>query len=631
MREERHSLYDSAGSAAVTLRLRLLQTTDVHSNLLAHDYFTGREMQAHGLVRAATLIHQLRAQTPNCLLFDNGDFLQGTPLSDLIELSDLAAGEVHPAILAMNALGYDAATLGNHEFNFGLEWLEQALAAATFPVTCANLLSLDAKGPGETLFAPYLLLDRQFKDMTGHRHRLRIGVIGLTPPQVTTWDRHHLAGRVQSLDILETVRHHLPRMRAQGADLVIALAHSGIAPGPAAPMMENATLALGAIAGVDAILAGHTHEVFPSAHFADVAGISLAEGRLHGTPAVMAGSRGSHVGVLDLDLLHGAGGWRVSSARAEARPIEPKAPVDANLTRLLAPAHARAVRRTARVLGQTARPLHSYLALAAPSTATLLVSRAKTRAVERLLGGTSDAVHPVLAASAPFKTGGRGGPQYYTDVPPGPICLGHAADLYSFPNLLCAVRLTGAELRDWLERAAVVFNRITPGSRQQPLIDMSIPAHHFDMIDGLDYQIDVTQPARFDEAGNLADADAWRIRNLRFDGAPLDDSRIFILATNSYRAHGGGPFPATRADRILDLGSTLMRDVVADYIMDIGVAEGTTDPGRPHWSFRTVPETTVIYQTGPGLRRYPEEIAALGARDLGDSDAGFLRLELPLG
>ncbi len=632
MREEIHSSTDRAGAAAVTLRLRLLQTTDVHSNLLAHDYYTNRDVADYGLTRAAALIRRLRAEMPNALLFDSGDFLQGTPLSDLITLGDLSAGEVHPTILAMNALGYDAASLGNHEFNFGLDWLKAALAPAEFPVTCANLLAIDGTAASEPMFAPYLLLDRQLMDTQGRRHTLRIGVIGFIPPQVTTWDRHHLNGRAVSRDIPETARLYAPRMRAAGADLVIALTHSGITASPAEPLMENAALTLGTVSGIDAILAGHTHEVFPSPEFNAVRGACPVEGRLNGTPAVMAGARASHIGVLDLDLTRKRQGWRVTSAKAEAIPVDPGSPPDRDLTDLLQSAHTRTIRRTSRPLGKTDVPLHSYLDLAAPSAAMMLIDRAKVAVVEELLKATDEAGIPVLAASAPFKTGGRGGPAYYTDIPPGDLCLRHAADLYSFPNLLCAVRVAGRELRDWLERAAVIFNRIKPGLPGQCLIGKSLPGHHFDVIAGLDYEIDVSQPARFDRTGKRAHPDARRIRNLRFRGESVGDDQVFILATNSYRAQGGGPFAAVPADRFLPVGNRLIRDVLADHISRL---EKVSEPGSTErqggWAFARLPDTSVIYETGPGLRQYPDEVKAIGARDLGRSDTGFLRIELPLG
>ena len=588
------------------LHLRILETTDVHANLLAFDYFANRPVEDYGLARTATLIRQARAENANCLLFDNGDFLQGTPVSDLTAAPGSGWTGPHPVIAAMNHLGYDAAGLGNHEFNFGLDWLQEVLGQARFPITCANIARLSADQAATPLCAPWLLLPQRLTDESGGAHELTIGVFGLVPPQITTWDRFHLNGRVESHDMVDTARQLAPQLRADGADLVIALAHTGLDTGAARPMMENAACTLARVPGIDAVLAGHNHQTYP-------------ETPTDTAPAlVMAGSRGAHLGVLDLELTRDHGGWHVTRSRAEARPVArtgaPATPPDPGLNRLLAPVHARTLTLTQEPLGRTPIPLHSYLALAANSAAIQLVTRAQRLAVEAALQTGPDSGIPVLAASAAFKTGGRGGPRHYTDVPPGPLCLRHTADLYSFPNHLSALRMTGAGLRDWLERAAIVFNTIRPGRSGQMLCNADVPGHDFDVIDGLSYTIDLgTGPGR--------------IRNLTHAGRAVRDDDRFILATNSYRAAGGGPYPMARPEQIAHTDTRAIRDILAQSLRD-----GTVAPAAaaPVWHFAPMPGTRALLTTGPGLRYYAEEITRLGACDLGEDDSGFLRLSLPL-
>ena len=451
------------------VQVRLLETTDVHSNLLPFDYYADSCETSFGLARTANLIKEARAQAPNCLLLDNGDFLQGTPLSDLTAQPDNGWTGPHPAITAMNYLGYDAAGIGNHEFNFGLDWLQEALAGADFPVTCANAVIEQGETvtEDETLLPPFLILDRQVTDNRGGRHDLRIGVIALLPPQITTWDHFHLKNRLSARDVIEAARAWVSRIRDAGADIVIALAHSGIDGHDHYPMKENVALALGQLPGIDAILAGHTHEVFPGPEAPDIAGADCRQGTLNGKPAVMAGFRGSHLGVLDLYLQQDASGWTVATHRSEARPVAEAGadpvPADEDLKQLLFPAHRHTLDLIRKPLGKTAIPLHSYLALVRNDPATQLVARAQASALRRMVEGSADAELPLLSANAPFKTGGRGGPKYYTDVPAGDFRLRNAADLYAFPNTLCALRVTGAQVRDWLERAAACFNQITPG------------------------------------------------------------------------------------------------------------------------------------------------------------------------
>jgi 2',3'-cyclic-nucleotide 2'-phosphodiesterase/3'-nucleotidase len=615
------------GKPETVLRLRLLETTDVHVNLTPFDYFTNTPVKAYGLTRTATLIHDARSDCRNSLLLDNGDFLQGTPISDLLARRDSSQTSPHPAIRAMNALGYDAAGLGNHEFNFGLEWLKATLSYADFPITCANLECLQSDQP---LFAPFILLNRALQDEEGKEHDICIGITSLVPPQTTMWDQHHLAGRVQGLDIIETAQRIVPQMRAEGADLVIVLAHSGIVTGPPRPMMENAALQLGNLPGIDGILAGHTHEVFPGPAFEGIEGVSSCEGTLNGTPAVMAGARGSHLGVLDLELRRNeTEGWRVVASRSIARALTHDTVENTELREILEPTHTATVALASEHLGVTPAPLNSYLALVRPCPAITLITQAKIRAVKQLVEGTSEADLPVLAAAASFKTGGRAGPFHYTDIPAGPLCLRHAADLYSFPNLLCVLRLSGADLRDWLERAAVAFNRISPHEKGQFLCNRSVPGHQYDVVDGLSYEIDLSAPPRYDLAGRLLHSGAGRIRKVMFQGAPLDYEQVFLLATNNYRMSGAGPYAPARPDQLVHISTQLLRDVVADHILS-GAALTNQANHETGWSFAPLPGTEVLFDTGPGLRNHPDQIAAIGARDLGDTKAGFMRLAIPL-
>ncbi|HSF65336.1 MAG TPA: metallophosphoesterase, partial [Paracoccaceae bacterium] len=374
-----------------SVHLRLLATTDLHVHLVAWDYFAGRLTPDMGLERTARLIAAARAEAPNCLLVDNGDFLQGSPLGDhAARRGRLPPGTLHPAIAAMNALRYDAAALGNHEFDYGLDYLGQALAGAAFPVLCANLVRRRAADPAGDLplVPPCVILQRPVVDMTGHAHQLRIGLIGLAPPQTVDWDGAHLHGRIEARDILQTARAWLPRLRAEGADIVVALAHTGIGQPDPPGGAENAAAALALMPGIDAVVAGHDHLVFPSARFADLPGVDPARGTIGGTPIVMAGYGGSHLGVIDLALTPVGTGWRVTDARAEARAV-----AAVTLPRRGDPAvrcavdgdHRATIRRLRRRVGSTATPLHSFFALVADCPSLRLVCDAQAEHVRAAL------------------------------------------------------------------------------------------------------------------------------------------------------------------------------------------------------------------------------------------------------
>ena len=588
-----------------------------------------------GLARTASLIRTARRQAANCLLFDNGDFLQGTPLSDITARPASGWTGRHPVIEVMNRLRYDAVNLGNHEFNFGIEALQETLSEATFPTLSANAVRQLADDPADdvTLLPGRIILKRTVTDSAGRRHRLRIGVIGLLPPQITTWDQFHLSGRLLSRDIVEAARAHVPRLRAGGADLVIALAHTGIESDEWVSGMENAALALAGVPGIDAILAGHSHEVFPVTETERARGIDHAAGCLAGVPTVMAGQRGSHLGVLDLCLQRQKDGrWIVQAHKSEARPVSagPKRPpvdTDPTVSALVAPAHNATLNLTHKTVGRTQIALHSYLAQIQPDATSQIAAAAQSWALHDEISDLPDTGQPILSASAPFKGGGRAGPSHYTEVSPGPISVRNVADLYPFPNTLCAVHLTGAELEDWLERAASCFHRIVPGRRGQPLWNPAFPSHAFDTITGLCYEINLTEPPRYDPRGQRRPAGGKRIVNLTLDGNPLDPTDRFVVATNNYRAFGGGPYAHPGPARV-SVSHTLVQELMARYLATRTISNADV---KPNWRFVKLPVgTTAIFESGPGLRRFPEDIRRFGLRDLGDTDQGFARFELPL-
>ncbi|MDP5307224.1 bifunctional 2',3'-cyclic-nucleotide 2'-phosphodiesterase/3'-nucleotidase [Paracoccus spongiarum] len=607
------------------LGLRILATTDMHMNVLPYNYFTGRPCDRVGLARTASLVEIRRAEVRNALLLDNGDFLQGTPLGDLA-----AAGigrelrRIHPAIAAMNAMGYDAAALGNHDFNFGLSFLRAVTARAGFPFLAANLRV--RRGPS---FRRHVILRREMIDWHGRRVEVAVGIVGFLPPRTAEWDRD-LSDQLACDDILETARRVIPEMRAEGAQIVIALAHSGIGRAEPRPGLENAAAALAAIPGIDAVVAGHTHEVFPGPDFPAAPGIDPVAGTLAGKPAVMPGFGGSHLGVIDLQLRpDGAGGWRVAAASARAESVDAALPSLAQVARPVLGAHRETLRHLRRRVGRSATALNSYFSVIGDDPGLRLVNMAQRWHVRQRLKGSPWEGYPVLSASAPFRAGGRGGPQHYTDVPPGPLSLRNLADLYFFPNRICAIRLSGAQLADWLERSASLFRRVAPGSTDSPLIDPAFPCYNFDVVDGITWQVDLSAPARFAPDGRLLAPQSRRIRELRWQGRPVGAEDIFVLATNSYRLAGCGLFSPLVADNELALKTDdLTRDVLRHYIRR---RRSVAIDAPPHWRFVPMPGTSALFNSGPGglahLDRVAERHKARIEYD-GAAEGGFARFRL---
>lgn len=628
----------SANAATNQAHLRIMETTDLHVHVFPYDYYADKPRDTVGLARTASLIEGIRDEASNSLLIDNGDFLQGNPMGDYIAYErGMKDGDMHPVIAAMNTLGFDASTLGNHEFNYGLDFLMKALAGADFPVVNANVALELGSDPtrDKTLIPPYVILDHTITDGAGAEQPIKVGLIGFTPPQVMNWDRRHLEGKVQARDILETAKAYIPQMKEQGADIIVVLSHSGIGAADASDGMENAAVPLAGLDGVDAILTGHSHLVFPSPGYADFAGADVDAGTLMGTPATMGGFWGSHMGLIDLLIEKDGNEWRVVSAVSEARPISKRnedrsttALVESDETVLASvqAEHDETLAYVRRAVGKTDAPLHSYFALVADDPSVQIVSIAQLWYIEQMMKGTEHEGLPILSAAAPFKAGGRGGPEYFTDVPKGDVAIKNVSDLYLYPNTARAVRVTGREVKDWLERSAGIFNQVSPGAQDVVLLNPEFPSYNFDVIDGVEYQIDLSQPSKFDPKGVLMDENANRIVKLTYNGAPLDMDAEFIIATNNYRAGGGGSFPGASAETTVFEGPDTNRDVIVRYIVEKGTISPRADS---NWSFAPMEGTTVLFDTGPAASAYLDQVD-INIEEAGEGPDGFTRFRIAL-
>ncbi|MEI4487083.1 bifunctional 2',3'-cyclic-nucleotide 2'-phosphodiesterase/3'-nucleotidase [Frigidibacter sp. MR17.14] len=642
----------SAGAAAVLhpfsaraqggqAHLRILATTDLHCHVQPYDYYADAPSDTLGLARTATILEKLRSEATNSITVDNGDYLQGNPMGDWAAAEGMAPeGAVHPVMQGMNAVGYDAGTLGNHEFNYGVPFLEKVNAGAGFPIVCANFArSLGATPLEDELWAePYVILEKQVTDGTGAEVALRIGVIGFVPPQIMHWDRANLEGKFEMRDIVEAARAWVPRLRERGADIVVALCHSGIDTAPYEAGMENAAYHLAQVPGIDALVTGHAHSTWPSKDY-EGEGMEQGTGKIHGVPAVMAGFWGSHLGIIDILMEHdGQGGWEVTAGEASLRPIYERG--EDRKVKALTTDYAPAIEATAAAhqatlgyvraeVGKTDAPLYSYFALVADDPSVQIVSLAQSWYIAQQMKGTAHEGLPILSAAAPFKAGGRGGPDYYTDVPAGPVAIKNVADLYLYPNTVRAVRITGAQVKDWLERSAGAFLQIEPGKADQPLLDPAFRSYNFDVIDGVSYRIDVTQPSRFDADGAELNPGANRIVDLTFEGKPIDPAQEFIVATNNYRASGGGKFPGADGSTVVFEAPDTNRDVIVRYVQ----AEGTIKPAADqNWALAKADGATVTFASGPGAAAYLEAVQARGVaiEAAGAAEEGFALYRLTL-
>ncbi|EOV9631024.1 bifunctional 2',3'-cyclic-nucleotide 2'-phosphodiesterase/3'-nucleotidase [Cronobacter dublinensis] len=632
----------AASVNAATVDLRILETTDLHSNMMDFDYYKDAPTEKFGLVRTASLINAARQEAVNSVLVDNGDLIQGSPLGDYMAAKGLKDGDVHPVYKAMNTLDYAVGNLGNHEFNYGLDYLHKALAGANFPYVNANIIDAKTQKP---LFTPYLIKETQVKDKDGKPHTLKIGYIGFVPPQIMTWDKANLSGKVTVNDITETARKYVPQMRAQGADLVVVVAHSGLSAEPYKALAENSVYYLSQVPGVDAILFGHAHAVFPGKDFATIKGADIAQGTLNGVPAVMPGMWGDHLGIVDLVLNNDDGKWKVTQSKAEARPIydaqakKSLAAEDQDLVKVLKADHDATREFVGQPVGKSADPMYSYLALVQDDPTVQVVNNAQKAYVEHFIQGDPDLAQlPVLSAAAPFKVGGRkNDPASFVEVEKGQLTLRNAADLYLYPNTLVVVKATGAEVKEWLECSAGQFNQIDVNSaKPQPLLNWDgFRTYNFDVIDGVKYQIDVTQPAKYDGECQTVNPKAERIKHLTFNGKPIDPNATFLVATNNYRAYGG-KFAGTGDSHIAFASPDENRAVLAAWIGAETKRAGEIHPAADN-NWRLAPinsrqKLDIRFETSPSDKAaaFIKEKAQYPMKKVGNDDIGFAVYQLNL-
>ncbi|MER0127364.1 bifunctional 2',3'-cyclic-nucleotide 2'-phosphodiesterase/3'-nucleotidase [Franconibacter daqui] len=632
----------AASAHAATVELRILETTDLHSNMMDFDYYKDAPTEKFGLVRTASLISAARSEATNSVLVDNGDLIQGSPLGDYMAAKGLNKGEVHPVYKALNTLNYAVGNLGNHEFNYGLDYLNKALAGAKFPYVNANIIDAKTNKP---LFTPYLIQNTDVKDKEGKTRTLKIGYIGFVPPQIMTWDKANLSGKVTVNDITETARKYVPEMRAKGADLVVVVAHSGLAAEPYKAMAENSVYYLSQVPGVDAILFGHAHAVFPGKDFAAIKGADIAKGTLNGVPAVMPGMWGDHLGVVDLTLNNDGGKWQVTQGKAEARPIydaaakKSLAAEEANMVKVLKADHDATREFVSQPVGKSADNMYSYLSLVQDDPTVQVVNNAQLAYVKHFIQGDPNLADlPVLSAAAPFKAGGRkNDPASFVEVEKGQLTFRNAADLYLYPNTLVVVKATGAEVKEWLECSAGQFNQIDVHStKPQPLINWDgFRTYNFDVIDGVKYQIDVTQPAKYDGECQPVNKDAERIKNLTFNGKPIDPKMTFLVATNNYRAYGG-KFAGTGDNHIAFASPDENRAVLAAWISAETKRAGEIHPAADN-NWRLAPihsdnKLDIRFETSPSEKAaaFIKANAQYPMQQAGSDETGFAIYQLDL-
>ncbi|MCW2523545.1 MAG: nucleotidase [Frankiales bacterium] len=566
----------AAAAASRGFRLTVLGTSDLHGNVLNWDYFTDAEYRDRagnhvGVAKIASLVARLRSERAGepVLLLDAGDTIQGTPLTYRYgSVAAISGDHPHPMAAAMNALGFDAAAVGNHEFNYGLPLLRQYQSQLAFPLLCANARDWDTGEPG---FAEFTI-----KTVTAPDGRpVSVGILGLVTPGCAIWDKGHLDGKLRFEGVVERASELIGRVKAAGADLVIVCCHSGSGStssyGDALPWPENAATELAAqVPGIDAVLVGHAH-----VEIAERFVVNESTGRsvLLSEPLKW----GMRLSVMELDVVaDGSSGWQVASARASL--LDANAAVeDPAVSALVRDQHEQTRAYVNGVIGASVVEMSAAEARYQSATAIDLINYVQARAVRQALA--SDAAGragagdlPVLAVASPVNPD--------AGIPSGAVTVRDIAGLYIYDNTLEAIQLDGAALRAYLEFSARYFQELDPSRGSGPFrpdeltnavtatAPHGMPDYNYDILGGLDapvsYDIDLARPV------------GARIRNLTYGAQPIADDQQFALAINNYRAAGGGNFPGVRDAPRLLISQWEIRELIIDWAAEVG----TIDPSH---------------------------------------------------
>ena len=546
----------SESSTPKTYDLTILGTSDIHGNVYNWDYYRDREYDdsAHndvGVAKLATLINQVRAERDDkaTLVLDAGDTIQGTPLATYYAKQEpiTATGETHPMANAMNVIDFDAVTLGNHEFNYGLALLGLWIEQLGFPALAANAINAST---GKPAFLPYVI---KKVSVGPDAPKLRVGILGLTNPGVAIWDKGNVEGRLRFEDMIATAAKWVPVMRERGADIILVSAHGGDSGkssyGPELPIENPAALIAQQVPGIDAILFGHAHnevvEKFVT-NQATGAQVLLSE----------PSKWGQRLTRMDFTLSREWGAWRVTSKRATMLNTNTVVEDPAVLAAVRGQ-HAKTVTYVNQAVAKSVVELSAAESRYKDTAILDYINKVQTDTVAAALVGTPYASLPVLSIAAPFSR---------TAVfPAGDVRIKDVAGLYIYDNTLEAVVLSGAEVRAYLEYSAKYFRTFAPGAPIDPeqVNDPSVPDYNYDTMSGVDYDIDISKPV------------GQRITKLTHLGTatPVADGDQFVIAVNNYRRSGGGNFPGIVKTQVYN-----QQKEIRQLLIDWAQAKGVIDP-----------------------------------------------------
>lgn len=489
-----------AGAAAEgskgDVAIRVLATSDMHGNIFPWDYNMAKEAN-QGLAKVSTYVKQVRAENPYVLLHDNGDTIQGTPLSYYYDKIDTTAE--YPMAKAMGVMKYDTWTLGNHEFNYGLDVLNRIIG----DMGKEKITTLSAntyKADGSNFVKPYFV-----KSFDTPKGTVKVGILGLTTKTIPSWeDKEHYAGLTFN-DLVAEAKKWVPKMRAEGVDIVVAGIHSGIE-SAADTIPENQVQAVAeGVEGIDAIIAGHAHAKIGQKDFTNPAGKKVI--------VTEPGKWGQQVSDISFSLSKGEDGkWQLLDASSKIVDMTAEVPADEEVTKATQIYQDQTLKYVGTKIGTATG---DFLGTDQTVKETALMDLINE--VQRTYAKTQ------LSIAAPLSSSAK--------ILKGDITIQDMMGVYVFENYLYGIKMNGKQLKDWMEWSVRYYSQVkSPSDPVAKDKQLNIPDYNLDQLYGASYTVDLTAPA------------GSRIKNLSVNGKPVKESDLFTVAINNYRFNGGGGF-----------------------------------------------------------------------------------------
>ncbi|WP_369903095.1 bifunctional UDP-sugar hydrolase/5'-nucleotidase [Bacillus manliponensis] len=517
-------------STEKNVAINILVTTDVHGTVYPIQY-GNNEVTEHGLAKISTLIHEERKKNKYIIVIDNGDFIQGTPLTycHAKQMNE----KKNPMMMAANHIGYDAAVIGNHEFNYGMSHLNRAVAEANMPYLAANILHKDTMTP--YFGKPYLIKRIE--------SNVKVAILGVTTHYIPNWEEPDHIQNVVFEDALEATKNWVSHIQQEEQpDVMIVAYHGGferdLRTGEPTENLtgENQGFSIcKEVEGIDVLITGHQHRF-------------ISHTKVNGVTVLQGGYNGESLGKIKISLKEKANKWSIDSCNSEllyTKGVQP----DKQMLTLLQPYETKTQKWLERPIGMVTGNM---------KIDDVMQARIQKHPFTEFINKVQmDIADVTISCTSLFHNKVTGFPNKIT--------MRDIISNYIYPNTLKVLRVTGQDIKDALEKSAEYFTlNIQKNIVVNPaFIDPKSQHYNYDMWDGISYILNISKPI------------GERVVSLQYKGEPLSLTEEFDVVMNNYRASGGGDYHMYKGKPVIKEISIDMTEIITNYLLKYGQIEAT--------------------------------------------------------